>query len=511
MFARKNSSSPGHMSSPSLSLTDVLKHRIDTEDRPPHYEPLRHHPTTQLALIDQHVDAMRQHDVTEPAASPWCSNVVMVKKRDGTVRFCIDYRKVNDLIRKDKFPLPKIDTCLDILNGSKYFSSCDLRQGYWQTLIEECDRDKTAFVTRKGQWRFKVLSFGLCNAPSQFARTMKLVLSGLTWDMCLVYLDDILVFSKTFEEHCERLSAVFERLKQHTLKLKASKCHLFQRKVTFLGHVVSEAGIECDPDKIVAISNWPQPTNLSEVRTFCGLASYYRAFVPNFAKIAGPLHELTRRGAPFEWTESRERAFQELKHRLTTAPILAAPQDEGTYYLDTDASATSLGAVLQHEQSGTLRVIGYASRSLSDAERRYCITRKELLGVVYGLKKYRQYLLGRPVVVRTDHAALTYLKKTPEPIGQQGRWLDLFGEFDITIQHRPGRVHGNSDALSRRPCERDRQYCRASNARSRRPATSRLTSRRIPIRPSSPRRRQQPTRRSTSRTVGPRQAARRAA
>ena len=381
----------------------------------------------------------------------------MVRKKDGTMRFCIDYRKTNDLIKKDKFPLPKIDTCLDVLNGSRYFSSCDLRQGYWQTVIDERDRDKTAFVTRKGQWRFKVLSFGLCNEPSQFARTMELVLSGLTWDICLVYLDDILVFSRTFEEHCDRLAAVFERLEQYTLKLKSSKCHLFQRKVTFLGHVVSENGIECDPDKVAAIAQWPRPTNVSEIRTFCGLASYYRAFVPNFAHVAVPLHELTRKDAQFEWTKARERAFKELKHRLTSAPILVAPQDEGTFYLDTDASDTALGAVCQQQQDGILRVIGHASRALSDAERRYCITRRELLGVVYGLKKFRQHLLGRPIVVRTDHAALTYLQKTPEPIGQQGRWLDLLGEFDITIQHRPGRVHGNSDALSRRPCDRENQ------------------------------------------------------
>ena len=377
------------------------------------------------------------------------------------MRFCIDYRKVNDLIKKDKFPLPKIDTCLDMLNGSKYFSSCDLRQGYWQTMIDERDRDKTAFVTRKGQWRFKVLSFGLCNAPSQFARTMELVLSGLTWAVCLVYLDDILVFSRTFEEHCDRLAAVFERLERHTLKLKPSKCHLFQRKLTFLGHVVSENGIECDPDKVAAIAEWPRPTNVSEVRTFCGLASYYRVFVPNFAHVAGPLHELTRKNAPFEWTEARERAFLKLKHCLSSAPVLSAPQDEGTFYLDTDASDTALGAVCQQQQDGVLRVIGYASRALSDAERRYCITRRELLGVVYGLKKFRQHLLGRSIVVRTDHAALTYLQKTPEPIGQQGRWLDLLGEFHITIQHRPGRVHGNSDALSRRPCDRgDHSPCR---------------------------------------------------
>ena len=437
-----------------IGRTDVIKHRIDTGDNQPHFEPLRRHPTCQLPIIDEHVDAMLEHDVIEPAASPWCSNVVMVRKHDGTMRFCVDYPKTKELI-KDKFPLPKIDTCLYTLNGCRFFSSCDLRQGYWHTLIDERDRDKTAFVTRKGQWRFKVLSFGLCNAPSQFARTMELVLSGLTYDQCLVYLDDILIFSKTFEEHCQRLAAVFRRLEEHSLKLKASKCHLFQLKVTFLGHVVSERGVECDPDKVAAISDWPRPTNVSEVRTFCGLASYYRSFVEGFAHIARPLHELTRKNAVFQWTDACERAFRILKDRLTNAPILAAPCDDGEFVLDTDASDTAVGIVLQQQQGDVLRVIGYASRALSDAERRYCITRRELLAIVYGLKKYRQHLLGRPIVIRTDHAALTYLMRTPEPIGQQGRWLDLLSEFNFVIKHRPGRVHGNSDALSRRPCARN--------------------------------------------------------
>ena len=209
-----------------IGRTDILKHRIDMGNNSPHYERLRRHPTTQLPVIDAHVDEMLKHDLIEPASSPWCSNVVMVKKKDGSMRFCIDYRKTNELIKKDHFPLPKIDTCLDMLNGSRWFSSCDLRQGYWQTTIDEDDRDKTAFVTRKGQWRFKVLSFGLCNAPSQFARTMELVLAGLTYDICLIYLDDILIFSRTFEEHCQWLSQAFDRLERQTyvLRLLSATC-----------------------------------------------------------------------------------------------------------------------------------------------------------------------------------------------------------------------------------------------------------------------------------------------
>jgi len=283
-----------------IGRTSIIPHRIDTGDSRPHFEQLRRHPTTQLPVIDEHVQHMLEHDVIEPAASPWCSNVVMVRKQDGTMHLCVDYRKLNCLTVKDKFPLPKIDTCLDTLNGCEFFSTCDLRWGYWQTEIDERDRDKTAFVTRKGQWRFKVLSFGLANAPSQFARIMELVMSGLTYDVCLVYLNDILIFSKTFDGHLECLVTVFGRLDRYSLKLKPSKCSLFQRKVSFLGHVVNGQGIECDPDKVASIATWPTPSNIAEVRTFCGLASYYRTFVCNFAAIARPLHNLTKKGAVFE-------------------------------------------------------------------------------------------------------------------------------------------------------------------------------------------------------------------
>jgi len=247
---------------------------------------------------------------------------------------------------------------------------------------------------------------------------------------------------------------VLDRLDKHTSKLKPTKCHLFQRKVSFLGHVVSARGIECDPSKTVAISAWPRPTSVSEVRTFCGLASYYRTFVPHFAHVAKPLHDLTKKNVTFVWTKDCETSFLELQKRLTSLPILAAPRDEDEYVLDTDASDCALGAVLHQKQDEHLRVIGYVSRSLTMPERRYCITRRELLGVVSGLRKFRQHLLGRRVVVHTDHAALTHLMRTPEPIGQQGRWLDFLAEFDLEIVHRAGKNHSNSDALSRRPSER---------------------------------------------------------
>ena len=399
---------------------------------------------------------MLQHDIVEPAASPWCSNIVLIRKSDGGLRFCVDYRQLNELTYKDTYPLPRIDMCLNALGGSKLFSTMDLRAGYWQTLIDERDRDKTCFVTRKGTYRFKVLSFGLANAPALFQRLMDLVLVGLTWEVCLVYLDDVIIMSETFDEHLCRLKTVFDRIHAANLKLKASKCKLFQREVVFLGHLVTADGVAPDPAKIRAVQNWPRPRNLTETRAFVGLASYYRNHIAKFAEIARPLHELTKKNQKFQWTERQEEAFCTLKRKLTEAPILASPRDEGTYILDTDASDAALGASIQQWQDGELRVIGYSSRALSEAEKRYCTTRKELAGVVFGLKQYRQFLLAREnFVIRTDHAALTQLKRTPEPVGQQARWLDLLAEYNFEIKHRAGSAHRNADALSRRPCERE--------------------------------------------------------
>ena len=453
-----------------LGRTNLVKHRIDTGDHRPFKQPLRRHPIAYLPMIDEQVEKMLRHDIIEPAASPWSSNVVLIQKPRGQgLRFCVDYRQLNQLTYKDSYPLPRIETCLQSIGKAKYFSTIDLRSSYWQTEIDERDRDKSTFVTRKGAFRFKVLSFGLSNAPALFQRLMDLVLSGLTWEICLVYLDDVIVFSETFEQHLERLTLVFNRLKDADLKVNGAKTHLFQRRVSFLGHVVSEDGIEPDPSKIEAVRTWPRPRTLTELRSFIGLASYYRDHIRSFASVARPLHFLTKKGVRFEWAEAQETAFNQLKELLTSAPVLAAPMDTGTFILDCDASNEALGIVLQQEQEGKERVIAYASRSLDNAERSYCTTRKELLAIIFGLKKYRQFLLARSVVIRTDHAALTQLLRTPEPLAQQARWIDLLAEFNFDIRHRPGRVHGNSDALSRRPCEREIQgdcrQCHSSSAK----------------------------------------------
>ena len=325
---------------------------------------------------------------------------------------------INEVTYKDTYPLPHIDTCLGSMNGAVFFSTLNLRSGYHAIPIKDQDRDKTAFITRRGCFRYKVLPFGLTTAPSVFQRLMDLVLCGLTYITCLVYLDDIIVYSRHFDSHVQRLQEVFERLRGANLKLHVKKCCLFQRKVAFLGHVISEAGIEVQDDKVAAVRDWPTPQNLSELRSFLGLCSYYRRFIPGFADVAAPLHALQRMQARFVWTREQEEAFNRLKERLTSAPVLGMPTDEGTFYLDCDASDVGLGAVLGQKQGDSEVVIAYSSRALSRAERNYDVTRRELLATVYGLKTYKQYLLGRHFVIRTDHAALQWLRRTPEPMAQ---------------------------------------------------------------------------------------------
>src|SRR5437867_1727832 len=395
---------------------------------------------------------MEELGIIEPAASPWASNLVVVTKKDGSLRLCVDFRGVNNVTRKDSYPLPRITDCLDALGPAKYFSTFDLRSGYFQIAMEESDRDKPSFITRRGSYRFTAMPFGLCNAPATFQRLMDVVTIGLNYEICLVYLDDIILFSRTIEEHLLRLKLLLNRLRSANLKLKPSKCFLLQKKVNFLGHVISEGSIATDPEKIEQVRSWPRPQNTTETRSFIGLVSYYRRFVNQFARVAAPLHALAAKNAKFIWTEECEVAFEELKKRLITSPILAMPNDDGEFRLDTDASNYAIGAVLSQVQNGEERVIAYASRTLSRPERNYCVTRRELLAIVYFVKQFRSYLLGREFLIRTDHSALRWLKLTPEPIGQQARWLEKLEEFQYKIEHRAGNKHTNADAMSRRPC-----------------------------------------------------------
>jgi transposase InsO family protein len=448
-----------------LGSTDAVTHSIDTGLNRPVKQQMHRHPFAYDEAIREQTRQMLDQNIVEPSQGEWRSNVVLVKKKDGSLRFCVDYRRLNDVTRKDVYPLPRIDTCLDALSGARWFSTFDLRSGYHQVRMNDTDKDKTAFVTREGTFRFRVMPFGLCNAGATFQRLMDIIMSGLNFEICLVYLDDIVLFSSSIDQHMERLRLLLARLRAANLKLKPSKCQILRRQVEFLGHVVSGDGIATAPSKIQAVADWPTPTSVKEVRSFVGLASYYRRFVKGFADIAAPLHALTGKNQEFSWNDRCDVAFDTLKRALIETPVLAMPVDGEPYLLDTDASNHGIGAVLSQRQQGVGRPVAYASRTYNKPEKNYCVTRKELLAVVFYLKHFKQYLLGRPFVVRTDHAALQWLRKTPDVIGQQSRWLETMEEFQFTVEHRPGARHQNADALSRRPCIK-RGCCRLEEEKS---------------------------------------------
>ena len=292
---------------------------------------------------------------------------------------------------------------------------------------------KTAFNSRKGLYEFKIMPFGLCNPPATFERLMETVLAGLHWQICLIYLDDIVVTGKSFENMVENLSKVFERFREAGLKLKPKKCHLFATEVEFLRHVVSAEGIQTNPKKTESIKNWPTPTCVKEVRSFLGLCSYYRRFIYQFSDIAKPLHNLTKKGQAFLWTEECMNAFVTLKQKLTEAPVLAYPDFEKEFILDTDVSYVSIAAVLSQKIDGKEHVIAYASRTLSQCEKQYCVTRKELLPVVNYVKHFRHYLYGKKFTLRTDHGSLRLIMNFKNLEGQVARWQERLASYDMKI------------------------------------------------------------------------------
>ncbi|UYV73793.1 K02A2.6-like [Cordylochernes scorpioides] len=442
-----------------VGRTNVTQHRIDTGGATPVKQLPRRLPMTRRDEVDKLIEEMAEQDVIEPSSSPWASPVVLVKKKDGSTRFCVDYRRLNDLTKKDSYPLPRIDATLDTLSGSQWFSTLDLKSGYWQVSIHPEDREMTAFTTGNGLWQFKVMPFGLCNAPATFERLMETVLQGIPLETCLVYLDDIIVMGKSFEEHLINLERVLQKIRGARLKLNPRKCKLFKEKVRYLGHVISRQGIQTDPDRTETVRQWPVPRDVHQLRSFLGLCSYYRRFVPGFSNIARPLHRLTESGRPFSWTVDCERAMDKLKQALSSPPMLAYPDPGEPFILDTDASNTGLGAVLSQTQDGVERVIAYFSKTLSKPERNYCVTRRELLAIVKSIEHFHHYLYGQKFLLRTDHAALRWLLNFKSPEGQLARWIQRLQEYDMEIQHRKGKSHGNADALSRRPCPVNCKHC----------------------------------------------------
>ncbi|UYV76114.1 hypothetical protein LAZ67_13002577, partial [Cordylochernes scorpioides] len=428
-----------------------VKHRIHTGDHPPIKQRPYRVSKREREIMQKEVDTMLERKVIQPSESPWSAPVVLVKKKDGTWRFCVDFRRLNHITKKDVYPLPRIDDVLDHLSSARYYSTMDLKTGYWQVEVDERDREKTAFVTPDGLYEFMVMPFGLCNAPATFERMMDNVLMGLKWNICLCYLDDIVVYSDTFEEHLERLSKVLSCLQQAGLTINPDKCLFGSTRIKILGHVVDKDGIQPDSEKVEAIKKFPVPKSVCDIQSYLGLCSYYRRFIKNFSKIAAPLQILLKKDQKFIWTQEQKDSFESLKKALMQKPVLGHFKESAITKLHTDASSYGLGAVLVQIQENQENPIAYASRTLSKAEKNYSTTERECLAVIWAIGKFRPYLYGRPFEVVSDHHSLCWLAGLKDPSGRLARWALKLQDFEATITYKSGVKHKDADCLSRYP------------------------------------------------------------
>ena len=447
------------MWSGTLGQIKATEHRIVV---PPGTAPIRQQPyragPKNRQVVAEHLQTQLDAGVIEPACSEWASPVVLVLKKDGSVRFCVDFRRLNAVTIADTYPLPRMEDCIDSLGEARVFSTLDALWGYWQVPIAEEDRDKTTFTTHLGTYRYIRMPFGLRNAPATFQRALDIILSGVRWRTCLVYLDDVVVFSKDQESHLEHLDDVLALLEEAGIKLKLKKCFFFKSEIEYLGHVLmpGRLGISQHAKATKAVRDALFPRTPTQLRSFLGAANVYRRFVRNFSRIARPLSDMLAKNSGADLqnpTKEQEAAFKKLKDALSTPPVLALPKANRPYMIDTDASKGALGAVLLQQQDDSRptewATVGYYSRTLTKEERNYSPTERECLAVVWAVTTLRPYVEGSHFTLRTDHNALRWMLTLNDPQGRLMRWRLRLMEYDYSIEYRPGRVHQVPDALSR--------------------------------------------------------------
>ena len=400
----------------------------------------------EAAELKEQLTQLIEQGFIRPSVSPWSTPVLFNRKKDGTLRLCIDYRGLNQVTIKNKYPIPRIDELLDRLHGASLFTKIDLKSGYYQIRIKEEDISKTGFNTRYGHYEFTVMPFGLTNAPATFNCLMTDIFRKQLDDFVLVFFDDILVYSKDPAEHENHVRQVLQLLREHKLYAKKSKCTFFTEKVEYLGFIVSKDGVSTDPSKVEAVVNWPQPNSVREVRGFLGLTGWYRVFIMSYAKIASPLTSILKKTNYFEWNDKAQASFEKLKDALVNAPVLKLPDFTKSFLVITDASGQAIGGVLTQEG----RPVAYTSRKLRLHELNYPTHDLELLAVIHALKIWRHYLLGRKFELHTDHKSLKWIFTQPDLNMRQRRWMELLHEYDFDIQYKPGKENLVADALSRK-------------------------------------------------------------
>lgn len=456
-----------------VGLAKGVEHQIRLSDSRPFRERSRRLAPADIEDVRRHLQDLLQTGIIKESRSPYASPIVIARKKNGSVRMCVDYRTLNSRTVPDQYTTPRIDDALDSLSGSKWFSVLDLRSGYYQIAMAEADKEKTAFICPLGFYEFERMPQGITGAPATFQRLMEKAVGDMNLLQVLVYLDDLIVFGKSLEEHEERLLKVLDRLEEVGLKLSLDKCQFCQPKVKYVGHVISADGIATDPDKIAAVTNWPRPTDLKSLRSFLGFCGYYRRFVANYSSIVRPLTELTKGYGPMQkdkrqdkekvktylkesepfgdrWDQTCTNAFHHIIQCLTRAPVLAFADPNKPYTLHTDASLKGLGAVLYQEDSGGLRPVAFASRRVSATEQRYPVHQLEFLALKWAVvDKFHDYLYGAKFTVRTDNNPLTYVLTTAKLNATGHRWLAALATYDFDIQYRPGKSNVDADLLSR--------------------------------------------------------------
>lgn len=436
-----------------------IEHQIElVSDAKPHAAPLRRYSPIEDAEIRRVVEEQLTLGRMRESTSPWGSMVLLAKKKDGTLRFCVDYRVLNNSTIKNRYALPLADDCFDRARGAQFFSKLDLHSGFWQIRLAEQSAAMTAFRTRFGHYEYTVLPMGLCNAPGTFMHVMNSVFRKQLDRFMLVFLDDIFIYSRTEAEHISHLREVLDVLRREKLYLKPSKCEWMLPEVEFLGHRIGRDGLAVDPHKVDAVKQWPTPTNVSELRSFLGLAGYYRRFLEQYSKIALPLTELTKDEVEWKWGESEKGAFEQLKGMLSDAPVLRLADPELPYVIHCDASGYAIGACLMQDHGNGLQPVSYISAKMKPAETRYAPHEQELLALVYACKTWRHYLHnGQPFTVLSDHQSLRFFTTQPVLSSRQARWKDSLAEFDFTIKYIEGPRNIVADALSRRADHRPPQ------------------------------------------------------
>ena len=447
-----------------LGLTDLTSCKIDTfpDAVPVQKYPYRMAPSHREEMNKIVSQQLEQQLIEEAKDGAWASPALLVKKASGGFRLVVDYRALNAATIPQVLRVPRLDDVLDSVGETnpQYFTVLDCTQGFHQIPLDPESRSKTGFITPMGKFRYKTMPQGIKNAPATFQALMDTLLRGVQYKYVAAYIDDIILFSHTFEQHLAHIREVLERLRNAKLKLHPKKCLFAVKRVGFLGHILKPQGISPDPDKIEAIKDYPIPKKLKHVRGFLGLSGFYRRFISNFAHLAKPLYNLTKKDVPFNWTPDCQEAFDKLKAALTSESVLAFPDFQKPFVLATDASKTGIGACLSQVHDGQLKPVGFAGRGFTKAESNYTTTEQELLGVVFGIQHFRVYLTGNEFELHTDHSALRWILGLKEPQGRLARWVTFLQQFQYKVSHVKGKDNVVPDALSRRPYDVTRTFSR---------------------------------------------------